>query len=394
MNATRREESSAAGEPMPLLAPYRLGPIALPHRAIMSPMGRNRSGPDDTPTDSFAVYYAQRTSAGLIITESTKVSYQGVGHPRTPGIHLPQQIAGWHKVTEAVHAKGGHIFVQVSHVGRMSHRSQQKGGLLPVAPSAIKPNVGKAYEGMQPYETPRALETDEMPGVVDQFRQAAKNALDAGFDGVEILGGGGWLIDQFVRDGTNKRTDAYGGPIANRARLAVEVTEAVVEIMGADRVGFLITPFGNHNDLSDSTPVETFCHLVEALDRIGIAYLNVVDQVKMVREPPPPEKLALKDEHEPDWGVAAFLAERDPFMRRIRETFRNALVVNGGYDRERGNAAIASGQADLVGYGRLWISNPDLAKRYRLSATLTPWDASTFYGGDDRGYTDYPFLED
>ena len=364
-----------------LARPFRLGPLDLPHRVAMAPMTRNRAGPGNAPHALNAEYYAQRASAALIVTEATQVSEQGVGYPLTPGIHSPEQVAGWRLVTDAVHRAGGRIALQLWHVGRISHSTLQPGGAPPVAPSAIAA-AGEAmtFEGMKPFETPRALETDEIPGIVDQFRQGARNALEAGFDAVEVHGGNGYLLDQFVRDGTNARTDAYGGPVENRLRLPVEIARAVAEIWGADRVGYRISPWQRFNDMSDSAPEETFAALAHALDGTGIAWLHVVESDAPGR-----------DAEETD--AKAFVAARPPLLRTLRETFRGTLMVNSAYDGPRGAAALEAGQADLVSYATLFLANPDLPKRLLGGGPLNEPVRKTFYGGGAEGYTDYPFWE-
>lgn len=358
-------------EPKNLFAPIQLGRYELPNRIVMAPLTRNRAGEGNVPLDMHVTYYTQRASAGLIITEATQVSPQGVGYPNTPGIHSEAQVAAWKKVTDAVHEQGGRIFLQLWHVGRVSHPSFH-GGELPVAPSEIAP-AGEAmtYEGMQPYVTPRALETDEVPGIVEAFRQGAKNALSAGFDGVEVHGANGYLLDQFLRDGTNKRTDAYGGSIENRTRLLLEVTQAAIEVWGADRVGARLSPSNTFNDMSDSAPRETFGYAVKALDALDLAYLHLLD----------PSEADLRHGGTP------------VPTKEFRPLYRGNLMVNWDYDKESGNAAIAAGDADLVSYGKLFIANPDLPKRFELDAPLNEPDPDTFYGGDEHGYTDYPTLE-
>ena len=364
-----------------LARPFRLGPADLPHRVVMAPMTRNRAGPGNAPHALNAEYYRQRASAALIVTEATQVSEQGVGYPLTPGIHSPGQVAGWRLVTDEVHRAGGRIALQLWHVGRISHSSLQPGGGLPVAPSAIAA-AGEAmtFEGMKPFETPRALETDEIPGIVDQFRQGARNALEAGFDAVEIHGGNGYLLDQFVRDGTNARTDAYGGTLENRLRLSVEIAEAVAEIWGADRVGYRISPYQRFNDMSDSAPEETFAALAGALQGVGIAWLHVVESDAPGRE---------AEETDPK----TFVAARPPLFRTLRDIFRGALMVNSAYDGPRGAAVLEAGQADLVSYAALFLANPDLPKRLLGSGPLNDPVRKTFYGGGAEGYTDYPFWE-
>lgn len=359
-----------------LFSPVKLGPYELPNRIVMAPLTRNRAGKGNVPGPINATYYAQRASAGLIISEASQVSPQGVGYPNTPGIYSPEQVEGWRRVTDAVHAGGGRIFLQLWHVGRNSHPSLQPGGALPVAPSAIAPTEGTAstYEGPKPYVTPRALETEEIPGIIEQYRQGAENALAAGFDGVEIHSANGYLLDQFLHDGSNQRTDQYGGSIENRARLLLEVTEAVVGVWGADRVGVRLSPGGTFGSMYDSDPVALFDYVTIALNRFGLAYLHLVE--------PRISGNTTVEEDTPELGSHHF-----------RPIFKGTLIAAGGYDREKGNAVLAAGDADLVAYGRLFISNPDLPKRFALNAPLNEYDRSTFYGGDERGYTDYPSLE-
>ena len=364
--------STTVGE---LFTPYRLGPYELRNRLVMAPLTRNRAGVGNVPQAMNVEYYAQRASAGLIVTEATQISPQGVGYPNTPGIHTSEQVAGWKTVTEAVHRRGGRIFLQLWHVGRISHPSHQPNGELPVAPSAIKPE-GSAYtyEGLQPFVAPRALRIDEIPGVIEQYRRAASNALEAGFDGVEIHGANGYLLDQFLRDGTNHRTDAYGGSVPNRARLLLDVTHAVTEVWGADRVGVRISPVHSFNSMFDSQPDVTFGYVVDQLNQFGLAYLHVVES-------------RYGDGVYPVRSVHAF------DDRKLRETFRGTYIANAGYDRERAISAIQTGEADLIAFGTLFIANPDLPRRLAHNAPLNAPNVSTFYGGDERGYTDYPFLD-
>ena len=353
-----------------LFTPLRIGPYDLKNRLVMAPLTRNRAGPGGVPQALNVEHYAQRASAGLIVTEATQISPQGVGYPGTPGIHAPEQVAGWRKVTEAVHEKDGRIFLQLWHVGRISHPSLQPDGALPVAPSAIKPE-GEAvtYEGPQPFVTPRALETGEIPGIIADYRAAAENALAAGFDGVEVHGANGYLLDQFLRDGSNKREDAYGGSLEKRARLLLEVTEAVTEVWGAGRVGLRLSPVNSFNSMSDSDPDATFGHVAWALNRFGLAYLHVVERDFSGREP------------EPTFD-----------RRKLRAAFIGPYIANGGYDRLRAGWALGSGAADLVAFGKLFIANPDLPERFARNTELSEPDPATFYGGDARGYTDYPAL--
>ena len=346
----------------PILTPFQLGPHTLRNRVVMAPMTRSRAGEGNAPTPLTATYYTQRASAGLLITEATQVSPQGVGYPFTPGIHSDAQMKAWKQVTQAVHQKGGLIFLQLWHVGRISHPSLQPEGALPVSASAVAPE-GKVFTftGPQDFVTPRALELAEIPGVVEQFAHGARLALEAGFDGVEIHGANGYLIDQFLRDGTNHRTDAYGGPVENRARFLVEVVEAVVGVWGADRVGVRLSPTSPFNSMSDSDPVATFGHAARELDRFGLAYLHLVEPV----------------------GTQVVAPV-------VRQLFHGPMILNGGYDLATGDAAIASGAADLVSFGQLYLANPDLPERFAEGAPLNPADPTTFYGGSEKGYVDYP----
>ncbi|MDX2935516.1 alkene reductase [Streptomyces ipomoeae] len=353
-----------------LLEEYDLGPFTLPNRVLMAPMGRNRA-PETIPGPVNARYYAQRAGAGLIISEATQVSVLGQGYPYTPGIHTEQQQAGWRGVTEAVHAAGGRIFAQLWHVGRIGHPTVH--GRTPVAPSAIQP-AGTIFtpSGLQPLPIPRELSTAELPGIVDEFRQAARHARAAGFDGVEVHGANGYLLDQFLQTGTNHRTDAYGGSVANRVRLLLEVTEAVAEVWGADRVGVRVSPGGTVNDIHDDDPAETFHYAAKSLNGFGLAYLHVVE----TSQANPPQGL----DH---IGGPTALS---------RSAFSGTIITNGEYTRETAEEALSTGKADLVSFGRPFIANPDLPERFRLGAPLNEGDHDTFYGGDERGYTDYPTL--
>jgi N-ethylmaleimide reductase len=355
----------AGQEPRNVLLPYRLGDLALANRTVMAPMTRSRAVDGNVPNPMAATYYLQRASAGLIVTEATQVSPQGVGYIRTPGIHSAEQVAGWRSVTDAVHGAGGKIFLQLWHVGRISHPDFH-GGALPVAPSAIAAN-GTVFtaQGPKPMVTPRALALAELPGIVAQFRAGAENAKRAGFDGVELHGANGYLLDQFTRDGTNTRTDAYGGSVENRARLPLEVVDAVVDVWGPARVGYRISPNGAFNSMADSDPVRTFSHLADALGRRRLAYLHVVDP-------------------------ATDGAKRiSPVLRRI---FDGTYIVNGGFDLAAANAAIARGEADLVAFGVPFLANPDLPERFKRGAALNAPDQATFYTGEAKGYVDYPRL--
>jgi N-ethylmaleimide reductase len=345
--------------------PHELGDLTLANRTVMAPMTRSRAIDGNVPNPMAATYYLQRASAGLIVTEASQVSPQGVGYIRTPGIHSAEQVAGWRRITNAVHGAGGKIFLQLWHVGRISHPDFHDGA-LPVAPSAIAAS-GTVFtaQGPKAMVTPRALDLAELPGIVAQFRAGAENAKKAGFDGVEIHGANGYLLDQFTRDGTNNRTDAYGGSVENRVRLPLEVLDAVVDVWGPARVGYRISPNGTYNSMADSDPLRTFSHLAEALDRRGVAYLHVVDP-------------------------AADGAKRvSPALRRI---FDGTYIVNGGFDLASANAAIARGEADLVAFGVPFLANPDLPERFRAGAALNLPDAPTFYAGEAKGYIDYPRL--
>lgn len=354
-----------------LFTPIQLGRYELPNRIVMAPLTRNRAGAGNVPQPLNALYYQQRASAGLIISEASQVCPQGQGYPATPGIHSAEQVAGWKAVTQAVHDQGGHIFLQLWHVGRISHPSFQPEGALPVAPSAIQPKGdAMTYEGMQPFVTPRALELDEIPGIIDQYRQGAKNALEAGFDGVEVHGANGYLLDQFLRDGTNHRTDDYGGSLENRARLLMEVTQAAVEVWGSDRVGVRLSPSSTFNDMADSDPKTTFGYAIQALNAFNLAYLHLLE----------PSEADLR------YGGTPIPT------REFRPLYNGTLMVNWDYDQATGHQAIASGDADLVSYGKLFIANPDLPRRFEENAPLNEPNFDTFYGGGAEGYTDYPSL--
>ena len=354
-----------------LFTPIRLGGLELPNRIVMAPLTRNRAGqPGNVPQPINATYYAQRASAGLIITEGSPISAMAHGYPGTPGIHDAAQVVGWKGVTDAVHARGGRIVLQLWHVGRISHPSLLPGDALPVAPSAIRPS-GRAFtrHGMSEFVTPRALETSELPALIEDFRRAAHNARTAGFDGVEVHGANGYLLDQFLRDGSNHRTDRYGGSAANRTRLLREVVEAVCEVWGADRVGVRISPLNQFNDMRDSDPQALFNHVGDALRPFGLAYLHVME----------------RDVHG---------AELPFDFSELRRRFDGPYIANGGYDKRRADAAIAAHRADCVAFGTSYIANPDLVERFARDAPLNVADPDTFYGGREQGYTDYPALSD
>ncbi|MGH6989770.1 MAG: alkene reductase [Stellaceae bacterium] len=352
-----------------LLAPIRLGRYELSNRIVMAAMTRNRS-PDEIPGELNAEYYRQRAGTGLIIAESTAISQQGLGWRDTPGIYSAEQIAGWRNVTDQVHAAGGHTFLQLWHCGRCSHPTLRPDGSLPVAPSAVQSPAGMMTpEGRVQHAMPRALETGELPVIVDQYREAAMNALVAGFDGVEVHAGNGYLIDQFLQDATNRRTDRYGGSIDNRCRILWQVLDAVIAICGVDRVGVHISPTNVHHGISDSDPTRLFDAVSEGLDGYGLAYLNVVEGTTDPTEREIPF----------DWG-------------RLRRRFRGPYIANNNYDLARAQAARKKGHADMVSFGRFHIANPDLVERFRRNAPLNELDLATIIAPGPKGYTDYPFL--
>jgi len=352
-----------------LFSPVKLGSIAMSNRMVMAPLTRNRSSMEGVPQDINVTYYEQRATAGLIITEATPISPMGHGYPLLPGIYTDAQVDGWKKVTDAVHAKGGKIVIQLWHVGRISHPSLLNGA-TPVAPSAVKP-AGKAFtfEGLVDYVEPRALDASDLPSIVADYVQASKNAIKAGFDGVEIHSANGYLLDQFLRDGSNQRSDIYGGSIENRTRFLMEVTKAVVEAIGSDKVGLRLSPVNPFNDMKDSNPQALFNYVTEQLNQFNLAYLHVVEG----------------GIH--GGGVA------EPFdFDAMRKLCKSPYMANLSYDKERGNAAIAKGHADAVAYGVPFIANPDLVERFRQDAPLNEADSKSFYGGTEKGYIDYPTL--
>lgn len=366
--------------PDPLFQPVQLGALALAHRVVMAPLTRMRSRqPGDVPHALNAKYYSQRASkGGLIVTEATDISEQSRGYPGAPGIYSTEQIAGWRAVTDAVHAKGGLIVSQIWHTGRVSHTSMQPGGALPVSASA-RPVTGTGHMDASgapaSFQTPRALEIDEIPAIVESFAQAARNARDAGFDGVEIHSANGYLLDQFLQDNVNVRTDRYGGVIANRMRLLLEVVDAAAAAWQADRIGIRLSPWGKFNDMGDSDPGTLFHHVATELGHRKLAYLHVVEP----RADQSSDVNAI-DSSAPD---AAAL---------VKAAFGGKVISAGGYVRATASAAIAEGRADAVAFGRLFISNPDLPERLRRAAPLNRYDRTTFYGGGASGYTDYPAL--
>ncbi|MBK8160742.1 MAG: alkene reductase [Rhodospirillaceae bacterium] len=347
-----------------LLDPITVGDLRLPNRVVLAPLTRARASEGRVPNDLMRDYYVQRAGAGLILTEATAVTPQGVGYADTPGLWSDAQVEGWRRITDAVHAAGGRIFAQLWHVGRISDPIFLDGD-LPVAPSAIAPaGHVSLVRPQRPYVTPRALELDELPGIVAAYAQGAENAKKAGFDGVELHGANGYLLDQFLQDGTNKRTDIYGGPIENRARLMLEATDAVLKVWGPGRVGMHLAPRRDSHDMSDSNPAATFGYVAEQLGNRGLAFIAA-------REAQQPDSLG----------------------PQLKKAFGGVYIANEGFTQESAEAIIAAGNADAVAFGKLFIANPDLPRRFALGAKLNDWDASTFYGSGAKGYTDYPALE-
>jgi 2,4-dienoyl-CoA reductase-like NADH-dependent reductase (Old Yellow Enzyme family) len=349
---------------MPTLhSPLRIGDLELPNRILMAPLTRSRAGSQRMPNALMAEYYRQRASAGLILTEATVVSPEGVGYADTPGVWSAGQVEGWKLTTRAVHDAGGRIFLQLWHVGRISH-PMFLDGALPVAPSAVAAaGHVSLVRPLTPYPVPRALAREELPRIVEQFRAGARNAQAAGFDGVEIHGANGYLLDQFLQDKSNQRTDDYGGSLENRARLMLEVTDACVGVWGASRVGVHLAPRGDSNDMGDSDPLATFSHVARELGRRGIAFLAVREHAGPGRIGP-----------------------------QLKQAFGGVYVANEKFDQASGEAAIAAGEADAIAYGKLFIANPDLPRRFAMGAALNAPDAATFYSAGPKGYTDYPAL--
>lgn len=350
----------------PLFNPLPLGALSLPNRIAMAPLTRCRADAGNAPHRLHAIYYAQRASAGLIISEATQIVPEGQGYPATPGIHSPAQIEGWRQVTACVHAAGGRMFLQLWHVGRISHPCFQPAGKLPVAPSPIKPQgMAGTPSGPQPFETPRELDIDELPGIVEAYAQATRNALQAGFDGVEIHAANGYLLDQFLRDGSNHRTDAYGGSIGNRLRLLSEVVDAVTGVAGKDRVGVRISPENSFNDMRDSNPQALFTAVAENLAG-QVIYLHVVE------------------------GEDRITSSSSFDYSALKRAFSGTYIAACHYTADKARAVIEQGRADLVAFGRPYIANPDLVTRLQLDLALNTPDQDSFYGGDSHGYTDYP----
>ncbi|MEC9433153.1 MAG: alkene reductase [Pseudomonadota bacterium] len=358
-----------------LFQPLRLGRHQLAHRVVMPPLTRMRAGAGAVPNALAPEYYGQRaTPGGLIIAEGTQISPSGQGYPGTPGIHSQAQIDGWKAVTEAVHAKGGIIFLQLWHTGRSSHSSFQPDGALPVAPSAIPITTQKVFTAdwqQVPYETPRALEIPEIAAIIEDYRQAARNAMEAGFDGVELHAANGYLIEQFLHARSNHRDDAYGGSIENRARLLHEATEALIDVWGADRVGVRLSPFGEYNDVGEEDPIALYGPALTRLAGHGLAYLSLIEA---------------RDGAGMEIGTPRTLEDLRPFWPGV-------LIAAGGFDGPSADAAIAAGRADAVAFGRHFIANPDLPARLKQGAPLNAYERKTFYGGGAAGYVDYPALE-
>jgi N-ethylmaleimide reductase len=352
-----------------LFEPITVGNLTLKNRMVMAPMTRNRAAEGNIPQAMNVEYYRQRASAGLIISEASQVSAEGVGYPGTPGIYNDEQVAGWQKVTDAVHDEGGYIYLQLWYCGRISHPDLLPDKQTPVAPSAIKPE-GEVitFEGMKAFVEPRALEISEIQNIVAQYKHAAQMAKQAGFDGVEIHAANGYLLDQFLRDGSNKRNDMYGGNEENRMRFLNQVIDAVLEIWQSDSVGLRLTPENSFNSMSDSNPQAHFNTFITQLNARNLAYLHILEGDMM--------------------GAA-----RKVNYRALRETYKGIYMANNGYDKDRAQTAIANGDCDLVAFGVPFLANPDLVYRYKNNLQLNAAEQNTFYGGDETGYTDYPYAE-
>lgn len=352
-----------------LFSPITVGDLTLSNRMVMAPMTRNRANQNNAPHALNTEYYQQRATAGLTITEATQVSPEGVGYPATPGIYSKEQVDGWREVTDAVHTQNGHIFIQLWYCGRISHPDILPDKQTPVAPSALQPE-GDAITltGPQPFVTPRALETKEIPGIVAQYKHAAQMAKDAGFDGIEIHSANGYLVDQFLRDATNQRTDQYGGTVENRMRLLNEILDAVCEVWPNNRVGLRLSPENNFNAMSDSDPQAHFAYFISQLQPRNLAYLHVLEGDVMTKE-------------------------QHVDYRALRDSFNGIYIANNGYDQTRAQNALAKNDCDLIAFGVPFLANPDLLYRYQNDLPLNEPDTDTFYGGDSHGYTDYPFAE-
>lgn len=358
-----------------LFSPFDLGPITLPNRILMAPMTRSRASEDGVPTKLATRYYEQRAGAGLIITEATGVSLTSRGYPDTPGLFTDAQVAGWRGVTEAVHRVGGRIFAQLWHAGSMSHPSMQPDRSLPPAPSAVAPE-GEIYthDGRQPYPVPRALELEEIATIVEDFEQAAGHAIEAGFDGIELHGANAYLIEEFLYTGSNKREDRYGGSLENRVRFLLEIVAAVTGRIGADRVGLRLSPQNSFAGMHTEDREGLYAHVIDLVNPLGLAYLHLLELLP--GHPFLPPEMEVPERMTP----------------ALRERFDGPLIINGGHTFESGYEAVQTDGADLIAYGTPFIANPDLVERFRQGAELNPPDPDTFYGGDEKGYTDYPTL--
>lgn len=346
-----------------------IGNLKLSNRIVMAPMTRNRAAEGNVPQAINAEYYRQRASAGLIITEASQVSPEGVGYPATPGIHNQQQVDGWKMVTDAVHEEGGHIYLQLWYCGRISHPDLLPDNQTPVAPSAIRPD-GEAvtFEGMKAFVEPRALTIDEIKDIVSQYKGAAEKAKQAGFDGIEVHAANGYLIDQFLRDGSNHRSDEYGGSVENRMRLLNEVLDVVSEIWDSRSIGVRLSPENSYNAMSDSDPQSHFEYFITQLNKRDLAYIHLLEGDMMSES-------------------------RDVDYRALRDTYDGIYMANNGYDKQRAQTALTNGDCDLVAIGVPFLANPDLVYRYENDLPLNEADQATFYGGDETGYTDYPFAD-
>ncbi len=361
--------TNTANANSPLLETLEIGDLKLKNRMIMAPLTRNRAGDGNVPQDINKLYYTQRATAGLIISEASQISPYAQGYPSTPGIHSTSQVAGWQAITKSVHNQGGLMFIQLWHVGRISHPSLLPNNAQPVAPSAIQPK-GEAvtYDGMQAFVTPHALTTDEIQDIIADYVSAAKNANAAGFDGIEIHAANGYLIDEFLRDGSNTRTDDYGGSLENRMRLLDEVITAVKEVWPPSRIGVRLSPENQFNDIRDSQPQTTFTAVVGMLNKHDLAYLHVL------------EGDMLGSERKVDYA-------------ELRKSFTGFYMANNGYTKTTAEESLNSGNADMIAFGQLFLANPDLVERFAQNSDLNEPDQSTFYGGDEKGYTDYPALQ-
>ena len=357
---------------MKLLEKYTLGNTHLKNRMVLAPMTRSRASGDGIVAPITLEYYVQRATAGLIITEATNISEQAIGSPNTPGIYTSEQVEAWEKVTQAVHAEGGTIFMQLWHTGRVGH-SSLKNGMLPVSPSALPIQGQQVYtpEGLQDYEVPRELETAEVKLIVEDYRAAAKNALKAGFDGVELHAGFGYLPNQFLVDGSNKRTDEYGGNIENRSRFVMEIMDALIGVWGPGKVGIKLSPSVPYNGMIDSDPTAHFGYLITKLNKLPLAYLHLM---------------------QPVFPLDAFPHWPTNVLDTFRSIFQGQIIINGGYNRENAEEVVQRNEADLVAFGTTFLANPDLPQRFALNAPLNTPDYSTFYGGGAKGYIDYPTL--